>query len=93
MTNCHEVVELRTPVLYLWTKRGAARHAKMLNTSRAREVFELLENAYFERSASSEANNVKYENEFDGISSVKDENGEPVPVYSFNMMLDGDEND
>lgn len=34
-------------VLYLWTKRGAARHAKMLNTDRAWEVFELLEDNYF----------------------------------------------
>lgn len=36
------------PTLYLWTKRGAARHAKMLNTDRAWEVFELLEDNYFE---------------------------------------------
>ena len=36
-------------VLYLWTKRGAARHAKMLNTDRAWEVFEALEDNYFNR--------------------------------------------
>lgn len=34
-------------VLYLWTKRGAARHAKMLSTDRAWEVFEQLEDTYF----------------------------------------------
>lgn len=33
--------------LYLWTKRGAARHAKMLNTDKAWEVFEALEDTYF----------------------------------------------
>ena len=33
--------------LYLWTKRGAARHAKMLSTDKAWEVFERLEDAYF----------------------------------------------
>lgn len=33
--------------LYLWTKRGVARHAKMLNTHTAWEVFELLEDNYF----------------------------------------------
>lgn len=32
---------------YLWTKRGAARHAKMLSTDRAWEVFEKLEDTYF----------------------------------------------
>lgn len=36
-------------LLYLWTKRGAARHAKMLNTDRAWEVFEALEDNYFDR--------------------------------------------
>lgn len=43
-----------TRVLYLWTKRGAARHAKMLNTDRAWDVFELLEAAYFEKAAEKE---------------------------------------
>lgn len=33
--------------LYLWTKRGCARHAKMLNTDKAWEVFEALEDSYF----------------------------------------------
>ncbi len=36
-----------TSCLYLWTKRGCARHAKMLKTDRAWEVFELLEENYF----------------------------------------------
>lgn len=31
----------------LWTERGAARHAKMLDTDQAWEVFERLEDAYF----------------------------------------------
>ena len=33
--------------LYLWTKRGCARHAKMLKNDKAWEVFEALEDAYF----------------------------------------------
>ena len=33
--------------LILWTERGAARHAKMLETDRAWEVFEKLEDCYF----------------------------------------------
>ena len=36
-----------TRVLYLWTKRGVARHAKMLSTDVAWEVYELLEDTYF----------------------------------------------
>lgn len=38
-----------TRTLYLWTKRGAARHSKMLGTDKAWEVFETLEENYFNR--------------------------------------------
>ena len=41
------IVGLRTPTLHLWTKRGAARHSKLLGTDVAWEVFELLEDTYF----------------------------------------------
>lgn len=45
--NFDEPLNKFTPVLYLWTKRGCARHAKMLNTDKAWEVFEALEDSYF----------------------------------------------
>ena len=35
------------PVLYLWTDRGAARHAKILDTDEAWNVYEELEDSYF----------------------------------------------
>ena len=35
--------------LLLWTARGVARHAKLLGTEKAWEVFELLEENYFSR--------------------------------------------
>ncbi len=35
-------------VLYLWTKRGTARHAKILGTDKAWDVFDELEEHYFE---------------------------------------------
>ncbi len=41
-------------VLYLWTKRGAVRHAKMLTTDRAWDVWETLEKEYFEKNTKSD---------------------------------------
>ncbi|EAM4818312.1 ORF6N domain-containing protein [Salmonella enterica] len=40
-------VSPKTRSLILWTERGAARHAKMLETDQAWEVFEKLEDCYF----------------------------------------------
>lgn len=40
-------VAKRARALILWTERGAARHAKMLETDQAWEVFEKLEDCYF----------------------------------------------
>lgn len=39
----------KTRHLYLWTKRGAARHSKMLGTERAWDVFDELEENYFSK--------------------------------------------
>lgn len=36
-----------TSVLYLWTERGASRHSKMLGTDMAWEVYDQLEETYF----------------------------------------------
>lgn len=38
-----------TPSLILWTKRGAVRHAKILTTDQAWDVWEVLEKEYFEK--------------------------------------------
>ena len=43
------LVDPRAPHLMLWTKRGVARHAKMLDTDQAWDAFEALERAYFDR--------------------------------------------
>lgn len=45
-TNCGSVAK-QARSLVLWTERGAARHAKMLDTDRAWDVFEILEDNYF----------------------------------------------
>ena len=38
---------LRAPVMYLWTRRGASRHCKMLGTDQAWDMFDSLEENYF----------------------------------------------
>ncbi|HHP4841519.1 TPA: ORF6N domain-containing protein [Acinetobacter baumannii] len=44
-----KIVSPNARALTLWTERGAARHAKMLDTDQAWEVFEQLEDCYFHR--------------------------------------------
>ncbi len=50
--NCFENIEVvgigkRAPFAYLWTRRGASRHCKMLGTDKAWEMFDTLEENYF----------------------------------------------
>jgi len=43
-----DVVDKRTPKLYLWTEKGALLHAKSLNTDKAWQAYEVLVDTYFE---------------------------------------------
>lgn len=45
--NFDSQISPKVRVLTLWTERGAARHAKMLNSDKAWDVFELLEETFF----------------------------------------------
>jgi hypothetical protein len=45
--NNIDLVPKHTASLYLWTERGALRHAKILDTDKAWEVYEQLEDTYF----------------------------------------------
>ncbi|EES6454592.1 phage antirepressor Ant [Escherichia coli] len=56
----------KTRSLILWTERGAARHAKMLETDQAWEVFEKLEDCYFSQC---KKNTGKQEKKPNGLSS------------------------
>ncbi|HBH4515285.1 TPA: ORF6N domain-containing protein [Escherichia coli] len=49
--------------LILWTERGAARHAKMLETDQAWDVFERLEDCYFSQKQPPAAQNSPTEND------------------------------
>ena len=45
--NIHLQISPKTRCLYLWTRRGASRHSKMLGTDKAWEMFDALEENYF----------------------------------------------
>ena len=45
--NINLQISPMTRVLYLWTERGASRHSKMLGTDMAWEVYDQLEETYF----------------------------------------------
>ena len=47
LSNSQNPVSPKARSLILWTERGAARHAKMLETDQAWDVFEKLEDCYF----------------------------------------------
>ncbi|TGB69102.1 ORF6N domain-containing protein [Escherichia sp. E4930] len=47
LSHSQNPISPKTRSLILWTERGAARHAKMLETDQAWEVFEKLEDSYF----------------------------------------------
>lgn len=47
MTHSHVAIADNVNQLYLWTERGANRHSKILDTDKAWEQFENLEETYF----------------------------------------------
>ncbi len=47
LSNSQNPISTKVRSLILWTERGAARHAKMLETDQAWDVFEKLEDCYF----------------------------------------------
>lgn len=54
------LVASRAKHLILWTERGAARHAKMLETDQAWKVFERLEDCYFSQKEKSSSTDVTH---------------------------------
>ncbi len=66
LSNSQNPVSPKARSLILWTERGAARHAKMLETDQAWEVFEKLEDCYFSQC---EKNTGKQEKKLNGLSA------------------------
>ncbi|UNH43316.1 ORF6N domain-containing protein [Moellerella wisconsensis] len=87
-----------TRSLILWTERGAARHAKMIETDKAWDVFEVMEDYYFNRVTTSnyhypiesaDVHNRKFENAWLTPSSLID-NKNPAPELDLIEQLERD---
>lgn len=83
-TNSGSVAK-HTRSLILWTERGAARHAKMLETDQAWEVFERLEDSYFSQRPQPAANAIpkNYREVVDTLNAtpefyIRVQNGKPI---------------
>ncbi|EQO33614.1 antirepressor protein ant [Escherichia coli HVH 33 (4-2174936)] len=66
LSKSQNPISPKTRSLILWTERGAARHAKMLETDQAWDVFEKLEDCYFSQC---EKNTGKQEKKLNGLSA------------------------
>nr|ELR5152407.1 ORF6N domain-containing protein [Providencia rettgeri] len=87
-----------TRSLILWTERGAARHAKMIETDKAWDVFEVMEDYYFNRVITSnyhypiesaDVHNRKFDNAWLTPSSLID-NRNPAPELDLIEQLERD---
>ena len=87
-----------TRSLILWTERGAARHAKMIETDKAWDVFEVMEDYYFNRVTTSnyhypiesaDIHNRKFDNAWLTPSSLID-NRNPAPELDLIEQLERD---
>ena len=63
LSHSQNPISPKTRSLILWTERGAARHAKMLETDQAWEVFEKLEDCYFSQKQPPATQNTPTEND------------------------------
>ncbi|MGK5615529.1 ORF6N domain-containing protein, partial [Proteus mirabilis] len=76
-----ELVGKRAKSVILWTERGAARHAKMLETDQAWEVFEKLEDHYFNSKSDAPKENTLIEQKADPIMVTIPTDGRWLVVY------------
>ncbi|MDK7737649.1 ORF6N domain-containing protein [Providencia stuartii] len=76
-----KLVGKRAKSVILWTERGAARHAKMLETDQAWEVFEKLEDHYFNSKSDAPKENTLIEHKADPIMVTIPTDGRWLVVY------------
>ncbi|ECI2686085.1 ORF6N domain-containing protein [Salmonella enterica subsp. enterica serovar Reading] len=76
--------------LILWTERGAARHAKMLETDQAWEVFEKLEDCYFSQKRPPAMANVGLSEDREYLLSVRSGRLEMRPLAPDEMIVSTD---
>lgn len=76
-----KLVGKRAKSVILWTERGAARHAKMLETDQAWEVFEKLEDHYFNSKSDAPKENTLIEHKAAPIMVTIPTDGRWLVVY------------
>lgn len=69
--------------LILWTERGAARHAKMLDTDKAWDVFELMEDYYFNHKKTEVMEKAKPEKQYRYLIDIKIHDTELKDTHEF----------
>lgn len=84
------LVAPRTKHLILWTERGAARHAKMLETDQAWDVFEKLEDCYFSQKRPPAMANVGLSEDREYLLSVRSGRLEMRPLAPDEMIVSTD---
>lgn len=62
VTNSHLQISNMTRSMYLWTERGANRHSKILDTDKAWQQFDVLEETYFKVKTLSALEMIKLQN-------------------------------
>lgn len=68
-----QVLSPSTSIVYLWTRRGASRHCKILGTDKAWEQFDYLEDNYFDRKEQKQATPLTLQQQIQTIAKGTDE--------------------
>lgn len=82
----YDQIPAKTRIIYLWTARGAARHAKLLATDEAWAVYGKLEDSYFNQQAAVVANPADTNAESANAKSAN-ANTEPTNIIIPNPLL------
>ncbi|AXD33640.1 ORF6N domain-containing protein [Salmonella enterica] len=90
LSHSQNPISPKTRSLILWTERGAARHAKMLETDQAWDVFEKLEDCYFSQKRPPAMANVGLSEDREYLLSVRSGRLEMRPLAPDEMIVSTD---